>query len=180
MRSLPLGLLAFTLVPGLAFAQKRDLIDLQRDVAALQDQVRSLQQSDSENMGKIMGLLQQAIDTINKVNTNIALLDKSMSSPVASVGTKVDSMAGEFQAMRVSLDDVSSRLAKLQQGLIDLNNTVKVISAPPAPPAPAGASLRPVPPALRLALRRSRCTPARCATKTAATTTSRSRNTWTT
>jgi tol-pal system protein YbgF len=57
---------------------------------------------------------------------------------VASVGAKVDSMAGEFQAMRVSLDDVSSKLAKLQQGLIDLNNTVKVISAPPAPPAPAG------------------------------------------
>jgi tol-pal system protein YbgF len=138
MRFLPLGLLAFSLVPGFAFAQKRDMIDLQRDVAALQDQVRSLQQSDSENMGKIMGLLQQAIDTINKVNTNIALLDKSMASPVASVGAKVDSMAGEFQAMRVSLDDVSSKLAKLQQGLIDLNNTVKVISAPPAPPAPAG------------------------------------------
>jgi len=137
-RCLPMGLLAFSLVPGFAFAQKRDLIDLQRDVAALQDQVRSLQQSDSENMGKIMGLLQQAIDTINKVNTNIALLDKSMSGPVASVGTKVDSMAGEFQALRVSLDDVSAKLAKLQQGLIDLNNTVKVISAPPAPPAPAG------------------------------------------
>ena len=44
-------------------------------------------------------------------------------------------MANEFQAMRVSLDDLSSRLGKLQQGLIDLNNTVKVISAPPAPPA---------------------------------------------
>ena len=137
-RCLLMGLLAFSLVPGFAFAQKRDLIDLQRDVAALQDQVRALQQSDSENMGKILGLLQQAIDTINKVNTSIALLDKSMASPVASVGAKVDSMAGEFQAMRVSLDDVSSKLAKLQQGLIDLNNTVKVISAPPAPPAPGG------------------------------------------
>jgi tol-pal system protein YbgF len=107
-------------------------------VAALQDQVRSLQQSDSENMGKITALVQQAIDTINRVNTNLALLDKSLSSPVASVGTKVDSMANEFQSLRVSLDDVSSKLAKLQQGLIDLNNTVKVISSPPAPPAPAG------------------------------------------
>ncbi len=139
-RCLPTGLLVFSLVPGFAFAQKRDLIDLQRDVAALQDQVRALQQSDSENMGKILGLLQQAIDTINKVNTSIALLDKSMASPVAAVGAKVDSMAGEYQSMRVSLDDVSSKLAKIQQGLIDLNNTVKVISAPPAPPAPAGGS----------------------------------------
>jgi tol-pal system protein YbgF len=138
MRFLPLGLLAVSLISGPTFAQKREFVDLQRDVAALQDQVRALQQSDSENTGKITALIQQAIDTLNKVNTNIALLDKSLANPMASVGTKVDSMANEFQSMRVSLDDVSSKLAKLQQGLIDLNNTVKVISSPPTPPTPAG------------------------------------------
>jgi tol-pal system protein YbgF len=139
MRALTFGVPVLCLLPGLAFAQKRELIDLQRDVAALQDQVRTLQQTDSENTGKLTALLQQAIDAIEKVNTNIALLDKSLSTPVTTVGTKVDSMAGEFQSMRVSLDDMSSRLAKLQQGLIDLNNTVKVISAPPAPPTPTPA-----------------------------------------
>lgn len=137
MRSLPLGLFVLCLIPSLAFAQKRELVDLQRDVANLQDQVRTLQQSESENMGKITALLQQAIDSINKVNTSIAVLDRTISTPVASVGAKVDSMGNDFQSMRVSLDDVSSRLAKLQQGLIDLNNTVKVISAPPAPPPAA-------------------------------------------
>ncbi len=149
MRSWPLGLFVFCAIPGLAFAQKRELVDLQRDVANLQDQVRNLQQSNTDNTGKILGLLQQAIDSIKQVNANIAALDKSMSSPVATVGAKVDSMGGDFQAMRVSLDDVSSRLAKLQQGLIDLNNTVKVISAPPPAPAPAtgapGASSGPPP-----------------------------------
>lgn len=137
MRSLPLGLFVLCLIPSLAFAQKRELVDLQRDVANLQDQVRTLQQSESENMGKITALLQQAIDSINKVNTSIAVLDRTISTPVASVGAKVDSMGNDFQSLRVSLDDVSSRLAKLQQGLIDLNNTVKVISAPPAPPPAA-------------------------------------------
>jgi TolA-binding protein len=84
--------------------------------------------------------LQQALDGINRMNTSVALLEKSMSGPVANVGAKVDSMANDFQSMRVSLDDVSQKLAKLQQGLIDLNNTVKVISAPPVPPPTAGAS----------------------------------------
>jgi TolA-binding protein len=145
MRSVPLGLAVLFLIPGLGLAQKREFVDLQRDVAALQDQVRNLQQSDSENMGKMLALLQQAIDGLNKVNTSVAVLDaqmrdrdKTLAGPVASVGARVDSMAGDFQAMRVSLDDVSTRLAKLQQGLIDLNNTVKVISAPPAPPAATG------------------------------------------
>ncbi len=137
MRSLPVGLLVLCLIPASTFAQKREFVELQRDVAALQDQVRALQQSNSENMGRLTALLQQAIDSINKVNTNVALLDKSLTNPVAAVGTKVDSMATEFQSLRVSLDDVSAKLAKLQQGLIDLNNTVKVISAPPPPPTPA-------------------------------------------
>jgi len=138
MRSLALGVLALRLVPGLASAQKREFIDLQRDVAALQDQIRALQQSDSENNGKILALLQQVIESVNRVDKSVAVLQNGMSGPMMATGAKVDSMANEFQSMRVSLDDVSAKLAKLQQGLIDLNNTVKVISAPPAPPAPTG------------------------------------------
>jgi tol-pal system protein YbgF len=145
MRSVPVGLLALCLIPGLSFAQKREYVELQRDVAALQDQVRSLQQSNSENMGKVIALLQQAIDGINKVSNSVAVLDaqmrdrdRTLAAPVTAVGAKVDSMSSEFQSLRVSIDDMSQRLGKLQQGLIDLNNTVKVISAPPAPPAPTG------------------------------------------
>lgn len=142
MRFLRVGLFVLFLIPGFALAQKREYVELQRDIATLQDQVRTLQQSQSENIGRISALLQQAIDSINKVNTTVAVLDaavrdrdKNVAGPLASVGAKVDSMASEFQAMRISIDDLSSRLGKLQQGLIDLNNTVKVISAPPTPPA---------------------------------------------
>jgi tol-pal system protein YbgF len=145
MRFLPVGLCVLCLAPGLSLAANREFVELQRDVAALQDQVRSLQQSQSENMGKIIALLQQAVDSVSKVNTSVAVLDaqmrereKTLAAPMTAMGAKVDSMASEFQSLRVSLDDVSSRLAKLQQGLIDLNNTVKVISAPPSPPPAAG------------------------------------------
>jgi tol-pal system protein YbgF len=142
MRSLRIGLFVLCLLPGLSFAQKREFVELQRDVAALQDQVRSLANSNSENMGRVTALLQQALDSINKLNTNVALLDaamrdrdKTIVAPVTSVGAKVDQMSSEFQAMRVTMDDMSSRLGKLQQNLVDLNNTIKVIQAPPALPS---------------------------------------------
>jgi TolA-binding protein len=144
MRSLRVGLFVLFLVPALSFAQKREFVELQRDVAALQDQVRGLERSNSENMGRLTALLQQAIDSINKLNTNVAVLDaamrdrdKTLAAPVTAVGAKVDSMSSEFQAMRVTMDDMSSRLGKLQQNMVDLNNTIKVIQAPPALP-PAG------------------------------------------
>jgi tol-pal system protein YbgF len=142
MRFLRVCLLVACMIPGFALAQKREYVELQRSIADLQDQLRTWQQSQSEYNGRMSALLQQALDSINKVSTSVALLDaairerdKNVTGPIASVGAKVDSMASEFQAMRVSLDDLSSRLGKLQQGLIDLGNTVKVISAPPQPPA---------------------------------------------
>jgi TolA-binding protein len=131
------------LVPGLGFGQKREFVELQRDVASLQDQVRNLERSLNENMGRINGQLLQAIDSINKANTSLAVLDaamrereKTLAAPLTSVGAKVDQMASEFQALRVSMDDLSARLGKVQQGLVDLNNTVKVLQAPPTPPPP--------------------------------------------
>jgi TolA-binding protein len=142
MRSVRIGLLVLCLVPGLSFAQKREFVELQRDVATLQDQVRNLATSNSENMGRLTALLQQALDNINKLNTTVAVLDaamrdrdKTIAAPVTSVGAKVDQMTNEFQAMRVTMDDMSSRLGKLQQNMVDLQNTIKVIQAPPAPPS---------------------------------------------
>jgi TolA-binding protein len=145
MRSFWVGLFVLCLLPASSFAQKREFVELQRDVATLQDQVQKLDRSSSENMGKVTALLQQALDNIAKLNTTVALLDaamrerdKSVAAPVASVGAKVDQMASGFEGMRVSVDDMNSRLGKLQQNMVDLQNTIKVIQAPPALPAPSG------------------------------------------
>lgn len=140
MKGLRLALLVVLISP-LSFGQKREYVELQRDVATLQDQVRSLERSFNEKVGSITTLLQQTIDSVNKLNTTVAVLDaalrdreKNLAMPVTAVGSKVDQMSSEFQAVRVSVDDMTSRLGKLERGLVDLNNTMKVIQAPPAPP----------------------------------------------
>ncbi len=134
------------LISPLAFGQKREYVELQRDVATLQDQVRSLERSFNEKVGGMTTLLQQTIDSINKLNTTVAVLDaslrdreKNLATPVTVVGSKVDQMSSEFQAVRVSIDDLTSRLGKLERGLVDLGNTMKVMQAPPSPPPPGAA-----------------------------------------
>jgi tol-pal system protein YbgF len=133
--------IALFVSPVLTFAQKAEIRELQRDMALLQDQVRSLERSFNEKMGSLTTLMQQNIDAVNKLNTSIAVLDaslrdreKSLAAPVTAVGSKVDQMSSEFQGIRVSLEDVSARLGKLERGLVDLGNTIKVIQSPPAPP----------------------------------------------
>lgn len=135
------------LASPLAFGQKQEVRELQRDVAMLQDQVRSLEKSLNESNARVTVLLQQALDNINKLNTTVAVLDnqlrdreKNLAAPVTAVGAKVDQMSTEFQGLRVTVEDLSSRLGKLQQQMVDLNNTIKVIQAPPAPPPGAAGS----------------------------------------
>ncbi len=143
MKWLWLAMAAFLLTP-LSFGQNRQMVELQRDVSDLQDKVHKLDSTFNEKMGSLNTLVQQCLDSIAKLNTSMAVLDSSLreresklSEPLTATGAKVDQMANEFQAVRVSVDDLSSRLGKLERTLVDLGNTIKVISSPPAPPGPA-------------------------------------------
>jgi TolA-binding protein len=143
MKWLWLASAAFLLTP-LSFGQNRQMVELQRDVSDLQDKVHKLDSTFNEKMGSLNTLVQQCIDSIAKLNTSMAVLDSSLreresklSEPLTATGAKVDQMANEFQAVRVSVDDLSSRLGKLERTLVDLGNTMKVIASPPAPPGPA-------------------------------------------
>lgn len=145
------GLFAFALLlsPGFSYAASREIQELQRDLAQLQEMVRNLQQSQNERLAALTVLVQQAVDASNKANTQVAVLEsgirqtlrdqeKSVVAPVAGVGTKVDQMATEFQALRESVSAIASQLSKLQLQVVDIGNAVKTIQAPPAPPPAAG------------------------------------------
>ncbi len=146
MKSTALILLAF--IPVAAFGQKKEILELQREIAQLGDQVKAMQQSQSDKLVALTALVQQAIDSANKANSSLAVLQnsitdrigeqaKSMAAPVANVGTKVDQMSDEFRGVREAVADLSSRMGKLEAKLVDINNAVTTIRNPPA--APTGA-----------------------------------------
>lgn len=146
----PIALTIIALIPVAAFAQKKEIVELQRDIALLQDQVRTLQRTQDEKLAQISLLVQQALDAANKSNTSMAVLQnslterigeqaKSMVGPVAGVGTKVDQMADEFRAVREAVADLGSRMGKLEAKLVDINTAVSTLrNPPPAPPAAGG------------------------------------------
>lgn len=150
MRSIAL----FTLVSVLAvpvFAQKDKILEIQRDVALLQNEVRSMKSSMDEKFAALNVLIQQSLDTANKSNTALAILDKTMgdklkeqqtslNGPVAGVNTKVDQMTTEFALMKESVAELSELIKKLQSQMSDVKNAVTTMSAPPPAPAPAAPS----------------------------------------
>jgi tol-pal system protein YbgF len=154
---LRLRLFAFLIVPFAAFGANKEMVELQRDVATLQDQVRTLQTSQTEKLTSISVLLQQTLDAANNAVKAMAVLESrvndrldkqtaSVGQPVVAVGAKVDQMSSEFQSLRESMNDVGSRIGKLELKLVDLNNAIRTIQAPPPAPT-AAANSAPVIPA---------------------------------
>src|SRR5918997_5565218 len=141
-------ILAMALAPAALFGANKEMVQLQRDVALLQDDVRTLQRSLDEKMAALRTLVEQTYSATGKAGTSIAVLEsgirdrmaeqqKTLAGPVANMGAKIDTMSTEFQTLRESISDLGERMNKMQLQMVDLMNTVKVLSAPPAPPPTA-------------------------------------------
>ena len=151
-----LPLLLFISLP--AFSQKEKIAEIQRDILLMQDQIRALQRSQDEKMAAMQVLVQQILDSANKANTAVAVLDSALRdrmkeqerllvAPIANVGAKVDTMGNDFAGVRESITDLSSRMGKLQNQIADINSAIKILAAPPPPPPTPTASNPDAPPA---------------------------------
>jgi TolA-binding protein len=131
------------LCPALAPAASKEMIELQRDVAQLQDQVRDLQRSFDERFSALQVLVQQTLDASNKSNAALDAQSRNeqgmadrVAAPIAGLNSKVDAMGGDVSGMREAVSDLTARLTKVQQQLTDLGNVVKAGQLPVAAPPP--------------------------------------------
>ena len=155
MKFRSLGVLALLALPAFAPAASREIQELQRDVGLLQEQVKALQSSQNEKLAALSVSVQQAIDNARDAGKSAAVVQSSFDqsirglerglesnleskvvAPVAAVGSRMDQMSNEFRNMQNAVADLTSIINKLQAQLTDLNNAVKILQAPPAPPPP--------------------------------------------
>jgi tol-pal system protein YbgF len=148
----------FALSP-FAFGASKEIMELQRDVALLQDQVRNLQSTLDQKVAAIQALTQQTLDSVNRTNTAVAVMEnrfndamkqqeQSLNGPVANVGQKLDQMSEDFRAVRESVLDMNTRMGKLDAKIADLENLINTVRAPAAPPPANGVPTDPnAPPA---------------------------------
>ena len=129
------------LFPVICAAASKEIVELQRDVAQLQDQVRALQSAFDTKMATLSTQVQQAADAATRTSTAVAGLQgaiqeqlKQAVSPVAGVNTKIDEMTTSFQQVQNGMADITTRLGNLEQQIKDLSNQVRTINTPAAPP----------------------------------------------
>jgi len=147
---------ALLICPSLTFAASKEIMELQRDLAQLDEKVTAMQRSQDERLGAIQALVKQALDAANTANTSVVLLQNNLQqtskdqqskvvTTVTDMGTKMDSMTTDFSALRESVADISSKVGKLQQQMVDLGNAVRSMTPAAAPPPSGTAGIGPGP-----------------------------------
>jgi tol-pal system protein YbgF len=134
-------LIALLLWPAGGLAQKKQIQELQRDMALMQDEIRGM----NERLTNLTVMVEQLMTQVSNTNTTVTVLDGSIKdslksqeqqivAPVATLGSKVDQMSTEFRHVRESIADINSRVGKVQTQIADLRDGLQVMAAPPAPP----------------------------------------------
>src|SRR5205809_1869093 len=74
-------------------------------------------------------LIEQSNDTVCKLNGTMSGLQKSVQDVQANSGARLDTMSTQVQGLSDNLEEIKSRLGKLNQQLVDLQNAVQSIDA---------------------------------------------------
>ncbi len=126
--------------PRPVLAVAREIIELQRDVTSILQGQKDMQTQMTQDHTVQRTLIEQSSDSVNKLNTTMSSLQKSVQDVQANSGTRLDTMSTQVQGLSDNLEEIKSRIGKLNQQLVDLQNSVQNIDARLAGGAPAGTS----------------------------------------
>ena len=138
--------------PAAAADTKSQLIQIQTQLQIMQDNISRMQQSFDERMGVMRDMVTQQTDNVNKLNTLIQSLQKSVGAQTNDASSKVDQISGQVQALHDAVDELKARLVKVGKQLDDIQaGQQNIQSAPAGQPAASGAPPAPsAPPAEQL------------------------------
>jgi len=132
------GAIAGSLIgPRPAEAVARELIELQRDVTTLLQGQKDQTTQMTQDHTVTKTLVEQTNDNVGKLNATMGSLQKSVQDVQANSGARLDTMSTQVQGLSDNLEEIKSRLGKVNQQLVDLQNTIQALDAKISTGAPA-------------------------------------------
>ena len=128
--ALLVGALCGSLVgPRPAEAVAREIIELQRDVTTLLQGQKDIATQVTQDHTVMRTLIEQTNDSVGKLSGTMSGVQKSVQDVQANSGARLDTMSTQVQGLSDNLEEIKSRLGKLNQQLVDLQNTVQSLDA---------------------------------------------------
>jgi tol-pal system protein YbgF len=129
--------------PAPAGAVAREIIDLQSSVAQLLQGQQNMQMEITQNAAVQRTLIEQSLDSVNKLNSSMSAVQKTTQDFSAASGARLDTMGTQVQGLSDNVADLQARVGKLDQKLTDIQNTLQNVDSKLASPAPSPGSASP-------------------------------------
>ena len=123
--------------PAPAGAVAREIIELQTGVTQLISGQQNMQTEITQNAAVQRTLIEQSIDSVNKLNNSMSAVQKTTQDFSAASGARLDTMGTQVQGLSDNVADLQARMGKLDQKLTDIQNTLQNVDSKLASPAPA-------------------------------------------
>jgi tol-pal system protein YbgF len=114
-----------------AHAVSKEMIQLQTQVQQLQDAMQHLQQTNDERMGVLQHLVEQTADSVNKMSVTVGDLQKKIDRETDGSAQKLDGVSGQIQSLNDSVDELKSRISRMEKTLQDMQNQAASAAAAP-------------------------------------------------
>ncbi len=126
-----------------AHAASKDMIQLQTQVQQLIDSLARLQSSNDQQMGVLKDLVQQTVDSVNKMSVNVNGMQLKLQNQADAQSAKNDQISGQVQSLNDSLDELKARMLRMEKSLNDIQSqtqsTNAIVGSLPGANAGAGA-----------------------------------------
>jgi tol-pal system protein YbgF len=133
------------LAPQPAGAVSKEMIELQQQVAQILQAQQDLRSTVDGNNAALRTLVQQSLDSVNRLSGEMSSVQKSVQEVQANTGSRIDTMTQQTQGLSDNLQDVQARVGKLSQQLTDMQNLMQSIDAKVSGGAPVGNTASPAP-----------------------------------
>jgi tol-pal system protein YbgF len=125
--------------PQPAGAVSKEIVELQQQMSQLLQGQQDLRSAIDTNSATLKTLVQQSLDAVSRLNSEMAGVQKSSQEVQANSGARIDTLTQQTQGLSDNLQDVQSRVGKLSQQLTDVQNLLQSIDAKISSGAPTGA-----------------------------------------
>jgi tol-pal system protein YbgF len=115
------------LTPPPASAVSRDMIELQQQVQQLIQAQRDMRSAMDTNNATLKTLVQQSLDSINQLNNQMGVVQKTVQEMQANTGARIDTMTTQTQGLSDNMQDVQARVGKLSQQMNDIQSLMQSI-----------------------------------------------------
>jgi tol-pal system protein YbgF len=141
-------------LPAPARAASKEIIELQTQVQQLLDMVQRLQTTMDTRFAVLQHLAEQTADNANQMSAAVTTLQQKIAAQSDATISKLDTASGQVQSLNDSVDELKSRIAKLDKTIQDMQAQLQNTQNPSAPqvatvpggPAAAGMADQQIPP----------------------------------